>query len=276
MSDFPGASGPRFEPDEKQRKYGGGLDPWPETRPSWVTHALTPDGAFIVSPDGRRLIRLPREERVSDDTRALRAELLLEQIRVERAKADIAEIELEITETKERERKAQPSNVRRYPFFGDMTPDTCAECINAISYWAERDPGEPITLLINTGGGEVQYGLALFDTIKRIQAAGTPVITHASGRAMSMGAVLLQAGTERVIDARATLMIHEGSVQLAGSAGQVEDATGYVKLLRNQLLDILSEQSTLTRKQVETRWKRKDWYLSAEEALEAGFVDRIA
>ena len=93
--------------------------------------------------------------------------------------------------------------------------------------------------------------------------------------AASMGGVLLQAGTRRIMAPQSSLLIHEAQFNTSGSFGQVEDQVDYVKKLQERILDILAERSTLSKRQIKTRWLRKNWWLMADEALELGFVDAI-
>jgi len=150
--------------------------------------------------------------------------------------------------------------------------------ISALQVWERRNPGEPVTVDINSPGGSVTDGLALFDQIKRMQRKGTHVTTRGTGLVASMAAVLLQAGDERVMDARAKMLIHEGSTTFGGgslSVGEQDDFRTFSLMLQSDILDILAERSTMTKRQISTKWRRKDWYLGAEEALKLGFVDRV-
>jgi ATP-dependent Clp endopeptidase proteolytic subunit ClpP len=207
----------------------------------------------------------------------LRAELLQEQIRKERAEATIKEIELAIAEDTERDRQQKLGKIRVLDIFDVIAPKNVYAWIDALEHWSRRDPGEPITININSPGGSVTHGLALYDTIQRLRRKGHKVTVHGQGMVASMASVLLQAGDERVLDKRAKLLIHEGSNTLRGdyNAGEMEDIQFFNKLVTNDLLDIYVERSNMTRKQIETKWKRRDWVMTADEALKYGFVDRV-
>lgn len=137
-------------------------------------------------------------------------------------------------------------------------------------------PGQPVTVLLNSPGGSVFAGLAIFDTLLALRHAGTEVTTIAYGMAASMGSILLQAGDVRMMAPNSYLMIHEVSSGVRGTVSDVEDTTKFMKKLQNKALDILSERSTLTRETIRRRSSRMDWWMDAEEALEAGFIDTIA
>lgn len=209
----------------------------------------------------------------------LRAELLLEQIRKERAEASKAEIDLAIAQDQERDRAVKGGNIRNLNIFDVIAAPMTDKWIDALSHWALRDPEQPVTININSPGGSVTDGLALYDTIQRLRRNGHHVTTRGLGLVASMAGVLLQAGDDRVLDKRAKLLIHEGSQTFAKgatlTAGDAEDMQAFSKMLRNDILDILSERSTLSRRQIDAKWKRRDWVLSADEALQFGFVDRV-
>jgi ATP-dependent protease ClpP protease subunit len=71
------------------------------------------------------------------------------------------------------------------------------------------------------------------------------------------------------------LLIHEVSDVVGGNMSMIEDQVEFAKRLQGNLLDILAERSSLSRAQIQRRWKKKDWWLSSEECLEHGFIDRI-
>lgn len=207
----------------------------------------------------------------------LEKSLLLEEIREKSALASKAEIDLAIALDQERDRAVKGGNIRHLNIFDVIGGAMVDKWIDAIEHWALRDPGQPVTININSPGGSITDGLALFDTIQRLRRNGHKVTTRGMGLVASMAGVLLQAGDERVLDKRAKLLIHEGSNNIKGSmtVGEQEDMQIFSKMLRDDVLDILAERSTLTKRQIENKWKRRDWVLSADEALKFGFVDRV-
>lgn len=164
---------------------------------------------------------------------------------------------------------------RIYPFWGGVTSSTSKSCIDTLSHWSRQFPGQEVTLVFNSPGGSVIDGLALFDFLQELQAGGTPLTTVTLGMAASMGGILLQAGGKRVMGRHAWLLIHEISSMTGGKASDIEDEIAFIKRLQGQSLDILASRSTLTAKQIAARWKRKDWWLSADEAVALGFADEV-
>lgn len=167
------------------------------------------------------------------------------------------------------------TRARVYNFWNTVCDQSAYNALLAINQWARREPGEPITVVINTPGGSVPDGLALFDGLRTLINAGTPINTVGIGMAASMGGILLQAGVHRSMGRNAFLLIHEASFGVGGKMSEVEDRVEFVKRLQGRLLTILADRSTLTEAQIRRRWVKKDWWLSAEEALELGFIDSI-
>ncbi len=108
-----------------------------------------------------------------------------------------------------------------------------------------------------------------------IKAAGHTLTTVTVGMAASMGGILLQAGDVRVASRNSVILIHEVATGASGKMTDLEDEVEFAKSLQKKLVSILAERSTMTAKQIENRWKRRDWWLSSDEALKLGFVDAI-
>lgn len=210
---------------------------------------------------------------------ALERDLLVEQIRKTRAEAAKAEIELAVAQDVESDRLVKGGKRRILNIRDVIHPDITDKWIDALTHWSLRDPGEPVTINISSPGGSVTDGLALFDTIMRLRRLGHHVTTRGMGLVASMAGVILQAGDERIMDERAKLLIHEGSQNFSKgtsmTAGEMEDAQFFGKLLREDILNIYAARSNLSKTQIKNRWARRDWVLTAEEALKYGFVDKV-
>lgn len=208
--------------------------------------------------------------------RGLKLELMREEIRHARADATTAELELQRAQAAEKDRLAKNGAHRVLNLFGPIMPELTDEVIGALQLWERRDPGQPITVMLNSPGGSVIDGNAVFDTMQRLRRKGHHITTWGTGMVASMGVTLLQAGDERVLDARGILMIHEISLSnISGKIGDFADVEAFVKKLHNQSLDILSERSNLSRRQIAAMMKRKDVFMTSAEALKHGFVDRV-
>jgi ATP-dependent Clp endopeptidase proteolytic subunit ClpP len=212
------------------------------------------------------------------------AGLPLDNLMEQRAWAELRKLELETERARleldairraERDRAADARAAHIYTFYSSVDADTVQQCMSELGTWSRRDPGSELTVIFNSPGGSVLDGLALFDYLRQLRSLGHPVTTMALGRAASMGAVLLQAGSNRVMGRNAFLLIHEVSHQSVGKVSEMEDGVGFTKRLQQRLLAILAERSTLTEREINRRWSRKDWWLDAEEAVAVGLADEL-
>jgi ATP-dependent protease ClpP protease subunit len=228
----------------------------------------------------------PKEEVIAsrEELMDLRAEKLREEIRFETARAQIAEIEAKQMVDKEADRLAKPGARKNLQLniFDVISGHNVDQWIDVLEHWERRDPGAPITIRINSPGGSVFDGLALHDTILRLRRKGHRVTTHGTGMIASMASVLMQAGDERVLDKNAWFMVHEvasgaslGDLFNTRKTSEQAEQVKLMKRLEDRLLDILSERSTLTKAQIKRRWTKTDDWMTAEQTLELGYVDRV-
>lgn len=136
-----------------------------------------------------------------------------------------------------------------------------------------QDPKKDIHLYINSPGGSVSAGLAIYDTMQLISC---PVNTYCMGNAASMGAVLLCAGAKgkRFALPNADIMIHQVSGGAQGTASDVERSFNHMISLKKRLNKIIAHHTGKTVAQVEKDADRDHW-MSAEEAKKYGIVDAI-
>lgn len=132
---------------------------------------------------------------------------------------------------------------------------------------------EPIHMYINSPGGSVFDGLAIYDTMKIIKC---PVITTCVGSCCSMGAVLLAAGEKgkRRIMKHSRVMIHQPSGGCRGTSDDVEIEANQLKICKDTLYTLLSDDIGKPKEEIIKDSQRDRWF-SAEEALEYGIVDKI-
>lgn len=133
----------------------------------------------------------------------------------------------------------------------------------------------PITIYLNTPGGSVVDGLAIYDAIKGIVEAGVKVNIIATGACMSMGAIILQAATKRQATKHTSLLLHELSMVNIGALGQLKDKHEEAVRLQDTLNGIIMERSGLDKKKLKELVERRDLYLTAEEALKWKLIDGI-
>ena len=189
------------------------------------------------------------------------------------------------TEKRDRERHADDYKDRTYRFLSGVDEGSVKGCIAKLDAWHRDDPKCAMTIIFDSPGGAVIPGFHLFDHILGLRADGHHVTTQTRGYAASMGGILLQAGDTRVMGRNAHLMLHEVSFGAQGKIGDVEDWVDFAKLLWNRALDIFAERCAgaeaetatkrLTRRQLDTRSRRTNWWIPADLALAYGLVDEV-
>jgi ATP-dependent Clp protease protease subunit len=162
----------------------------------------------------------------------------------------------------------------RIIFLAEEVDDGIANAIVAyLLYLDSDDPSKPIYLYINSPGGSVTAGMAIYDTIRHIKSE---VVTICVGLAASMGAFLLSAGSKgkRLALPHARIMIHQ---PLGGTRGQATDiqieATEILRV-RKQLNDILANLTDQPINKIE-RDTDRDFFMSAQEAKDYGLIDSV-
>ena len=135
----------------------------------------------------------------------------------------------------------------------------------------DPDKRVPIKIFIDTNGGDVQVMWTLVNAIKISQ---TPVHTIVYCTALSAGAHILAAGHKRFAFPGSTILIHSGSCMYGGDMEKVESAKKYFDALGKKANDLLLDDTSITAKSLKKKGA-VDWYMSAEEAVECGVVDKI-
>ncbi len=162
----------------------------------------------------------------------------------------------------------------RIIFIGDEITDATASVVVAqLLFLESEDPDKDIHIYINSPGGSVTAGMAIFDTMRYIKP---DVSTICVGLAASMGAFLLAAGTKgkRYALPNAEIMIHQ---PLGGAKGQASDVKIHAEFLlktRDKLNKILSENTGKPLEQIE-RDTERDNFMTAEEAANYGLIDKV-
>ena len=162
----------------------------------------------------------------------------------------------------------------RIIFLGTEIDDTVANVIIAqLLYLSSQDPEAPITMYLNTPGGSVYDGLAIYDTMQYIP---NEVHTVCTGLAASMGSVLLCAGEKgkRFALPHSRIMIHQPLGGAHGQASDIEITAKEILKLKSELYQIIADHSGKTMKQIEKDADRDHW-LTAKEAVAYGMIDDI-
>lgn len=162
----------------------------------------------------------------------------------------------------------------RIIFLGEEVNDTSASIVVAqLLYLEAQDPDKDIQMYINSPGGSVTAGMAIYDTMQYIKC---DVATICVGMAASMGAFLLSAGTKgkRMALPNAEIMIHQPS---AGTQGQITDMAIHLKrleIIKARMNRIMAENTGKSVEEVTAACER-DNFMSSEEAMAFGLIDRV-
>jgi ATP-dependent Clp protease protease subunit len=162
----------------------------------------------------------------------------------------------------------------RIVFLGDEIDEQVSNSVVAqLLFLESEDPDKDVNLYINSPGGVVTAGMAIYDTMQYVKC---PVSTICIGQAASMAAVLLAGGAKgkRVALPNSRVMIHQPLGGMRGQAVDMEIHTKEILNLRDRLNDILVTHTGQQKKKIKADTDR-DFFMSAEEAVEYGIIDRV-
>lgn len=164
---------------------------------------------------------------------------------------------------------------RRVFFCEDFNMDSVKEAIRKVWYLEAMDPKKEIILVINSPGGSVDAGFALWDQLKMVSC---PIITLVTGLAASMGSVLSLSADQgkRYATENARIMVHQPSISgvIQGQASDLEIQADEIAKTRDRLVSLYVEKTGKSKKAIEKAIDR-DFWMSAQEALEFGLLDKI-
>ena len=162
----------------------------------------------------------------------------------------------------------------RIIFLGEeVTDDSANLTVSQLLFLESEDPGKDISLYINSPGGSVTAGMAIYDTMNYIKC---DVSTICMGMAASMGAFLLAGGTKgkRMALPNSTIMIHQPSGGAQGQATEINIVAEQILKTRQRLNEILAA-NTGKPLEIIAQDTERDNYMTAEEAREYGLVDKV-
>ena len=162
----------------------------------------------------------------------------------------------------------------RIIFLGEEVNDvTAGLVVSQLLFLESEDPDKDINLYINSPGGSVTAGMAIYDTMQYVKC---DVSTMCMGMAASMGAFLLSGGTKgkRLALPNAEIMIHQPSGGAQGQATEIEIAAEHILRTKKKLNTILSENTGQPYETIVKDTEPDNW-LTAQEALEYGLIDKV-
>ena len=156
---------------------------------------------------------------------------------------------------------------------GPIGDDNANSIVAQMLFLASKDPKKDIQLYINTPGGSVTAGLAIYDTMQYVKC---PVATICFGIAGSMGAILLASGAKgkRFALPNSEVLLHQVAGGVQGQASEIEITAKQIIKIKNRLNDILAKHSGQPLKKIELDTDR-DFYLTAAEAKAYGVIDQV-
>src|SRR6201992_1448667 len=162
----------------------------------------------------------------------------------------------------------------RIIFLGQPVDDTIANQICAqLLLLSAEDDNRDIALYINSPGGSVTAGMAIFDTMQFVEC---DIATYALGLAASMGQFLLSAGAsgQRYALPHARILMHQPSAGIGGTASDIQIQAEQFKLTKIEMAELIAEHTGQPVEQVRLDSERDRWF-TAQQALEYGFVDHV-
>ena len=170
---------------------------------------------------------------------------------------------------------AKDSKNYLYRFNTKVSADSVKECMETLTEWHRLDPECDIEIIFSSPGGSIIDGFELFDFLQDLRYKGHHLTTGTLGYAASMAGILLQAGDVRWVGQQAWVMIHRAAFGAWGKTYEIEDEVKFINRIEERILDIFTSRSNLTKNKIKRNWDRKDWWISADEALEMDLVDEI-
>ena len=217
-----------------------------------------------------------KEEIKADVARTLAETKKLEaETRKAEAEALVAELEARAEYRKREREKAGDEENYLYRFAGEVSKNSVNNCMKKLTQWSRLNPKCDIEIIFSSPGGSIIDGFELFDFIQDLRSRGHHVTTGTLGMAASMAGILLQAGDTRWVGGQAWVMIHRAAFGAFGKTYEVEDEVEFVKRIEERILEIFTSRSKLTKQKIKKNWDRKDWWISADEAVELNLVDEV-
>lgn len=166
------------------------------------------------------------------------------------------------------------SDLRRINLMGEIGAGMHSHIENALAYMMSKDAKAPIEIIMSSPGGSVLDGFAIYDTITRY-ANKVPININVIGACMSMAVTILQAATTRRASPNSQFLMHEVSYGNRASLSGHEDEFLQATKLQKRLDDIIVARSGISLAELKTLTKRRDYAITAQEALKHGLIDSI-
>ena len=217
-------------------------------------------------------LALKRTEAKKNEAEARKTEAEANKAESEAREAEIKAYEAELSFKK---RQSDDEHNYLYRFDGEVSTASVKKCMTKLSEWSRMEPKCDIEIVFSSPGGSIIDGFELFDFIQELRRSGHKITTGSLGMAASMAGILLMAGDVRWVGHQSWIMIHRAAFGAYGKTFEVEDEVKFVRRIEERILDLFSARSELTKTKIKRNWDRKDWWISADEALDLKLVDEI-
>ncbi len=165
-------------------------------------------------------------------------------------------------------------NNRILVLHGELNEELCNKICKRLLYLQQQGK-EEITVVLNSVGGEVYHGLLIYNTLEDLKRSGIKVIMEARGVCASMAVVILQGASVRKASKYTRFLLHEVSSWAYGKASEVKEESEELEKVNSMLDEIIALRSKLTLRQLKKKTKKRNWWLSAEEALKYELIDEV-
>jgi len=157
---------------------------------------------------------------------------------------------------------------------GELTEELCNRVSKQLLFLALKGT-KKINIILNSVGGEVYHGLLVFNTLEDLKQRGIQVTIEARGLCASMGVLILMGATKRVAAKYTRFLLHETSSFTYGKVSEMKEGVQELERLNAMLDEIIIERTKISKKVLEEKTRKREWWLSAEEALKYGIIHEI-
>jgi len=157
---------------------------------------------------------------------------------------------------------------------GELTEDLCNKVCKRLLYLAFSGAKE-IQIILNSVGGEVYHGLLLFNTLEDLKKKGIQIDIEARGLCASMGVLILMGGSTRTASKYTRFLLHETSSFTYGKVSEMKEGVEELERLNAMLDEIIIERTKINATLLKNKTKKREWWLSAEEALRYEIITKI-
>lgn len=166
-----------------------------------------------------------------------------------------------------------------FTFHRSVDKKAMKKLYRAMEVWDRHDPDGAWTINLNSCGGDVWSGIGIIDELisQSLRGGGRHEVTvKVRGVAASAAGMILQSADHRLVGPNSQLMIHKGSTSISGTADDISDEHAWWSAAVDQMVDLfMSRTDRVSRSDFMRKINRRDWWLSAEEAVNLGFADRV-